>query len=393
MVMSLAHMGDTDPCRNPAGPGCCKSARDQVKAARQVALLTTDSINPLVSRHYQDAAVSQQENLIAKMPIQSDFSVGEVVTLRKFDNVIWAIIGIVAAIVLLAPVVSDFRIEWRTFILIIITSAMMIAGSWFYYTRRYDLRLSSALGCTAQIMVFTALGAPLSYLAASAGFPLQDHLFDAADKALGFDWTTLLAWSNAHPTTFEALRAIYLSVGFQTTLVILCLAFAGRLAWLRGFILAVICAAVITITISAFLPAQGVWTHYGLTADTPLSIIPVSHTSWPVFHGLRDGTIRRLVADGAEGIITFPSLHSALAVILIAAMWPLLWLRWLVVPTNILMLVATPIDGSHYVVDVLAGIAIAVLSLMVSFMVWRLATVHSPSKLLKLLFPELGKAG
>ena len=45
----------------------------------------------------------------------------------------------------------------------------------------------------------------------------------------------------------------------------------------------------------------------------------MTHSSWPVFLGLRDGTVRMLAAAGAEGIITFPSLHAALAVILIAA--------------------------------------------------------------------------
>ena len=55
-------------------------------------------------------------------------------------------------------------------------------------------------------------------------------------------------------------------------------------------------------------------------------------TSWPVFYGLRDGTFRFLVAVGAEGIITFPSLHAALAVIVIAAIWPVAVLRWVCRP-------------------------------------------------------------
>jgi membrane-associated phospholipid phosphatase len=92
----------------------------------------------------------------------------------------------------------------------------------------------------------------------------------------------------------------------------------------------------------------------------------VSHTSWPVFLGLRDGSFRLVMASGSEGIITFPSLHAALAVILIAAFWPVPIARWVSAVVNALMLAATPIDGSHYFVDVLAGIAIAVLCLVVA---------------------------
>jgi membrane-associated phospholipid phosphatase len=40
--------------------------------------------------------------------------------------------------------------------------------------------------------------------------------------------------------------------------------------------------------------------------------------------------------------------------------------RWIALAVNSLMLVATPIDGSHYFADVLAGVAIAALSLAVA---------------------------
>ncbi len=311
------------------------------------------------------------------MPLRRHFSIDEVAALRRLDILIWAVIGLVAATILMSPMVTNFQIVWRSFVLVIASSAMLIAGSWFYVAKRYDLRLSSALGSTAQIMAFSAVGAPLSYLAASLGLPLNDQIFDTADRALGFDWLASLAWLSAHPTTFAILRAIYLSLSVQATLVILCLAFTGRLAWLRVFVLAFICAAIITIVISAVIPAQGVWSHYGLAAADPSSILPTSHTSWPVFHGLRDGTYRQLMAAGAEGIITFPSLHAALAVILVVAMWPVPGLRWVLFPVNLAMLAATPIDGSHYIVDVLAGMAIAALSLAVSYGASRRATVDS----------------
>jgi membrane-associated phospholipid phosphatase len=114
------------------------------------------------------------------------------------------------------------------------------------------------------------------------------------------------------------------------------------------------------------LPAEGVWLHYELTpADA--RVVPVVSTVWPVFTGLRDGSIRALVALGAEGVITFPSLHAALAVIMIAALWPIRVLRWIVLVINVTMLVATPIDGAHYLIDVIAGLAIAAVSLLAAW--------------------------
>jgi PAP2 superfamily len=171
---------------------------------------------------------------VRSQSFRSDPSVSEVLALHAFDKAIWTIIGLVAAVVLLSPVISDFKIAWRSFSLISAATIVLLMGSWFYRTVRPDLRLSSALGCSAQIMAFSAVGAPLSYLAASAGFPLYDHMFDAAEKALGFDWMTLLTWMNAHPALIVIFRAIYLSLMVQATLIVLSLAFAGRLAWLRA---------------------------------------------------------------------------------------------------------------------------------------------------------------
>jgi membrane-associated phospholipid phosphatase len=146
--------------------------------------------------------------------------------------------------------------------------------------------------------------------------------------------------------------------------------------WLRTYTLAFILTTLASIAISTLLPAAGVWPHYGLTAADSPHLLPAASTSWPVFYGLRDGTLRTLVAIGSEGVITFPSLHAALAVVLIAALWPLPVLRWIGLALNLLMLVATPIDGSHYFVDVFAGIALAVMCL---YGAYRIA-VHFTSK-------------
>ena len=148
------------------------------------------------------------------------------------------------------------------------------------------------------------------------------------------------------------------------TTAVLCLAFTGRHVWLRVYTLAFLFAALTTIAISAVLPAVGVWPHYGLAGGEAPTLVPTVSTSWPVFFGLRDGSFRALVAVGSEGIITFPSLHAALAVVLIAAVWPVARLRWAIFTVNAVMLAATPIDGSHYFIDVWAGVVIAAVSLV-----------------------------
>ena len=288
--------------------------------------------------------------------------IGHAAGLRRLDGIIWALVAGVAVTVVIASVAGGFHIVIGSYAVPTGTALLLMGAAYYYRARRNDLNLASALESTAQIAVFAAVAAPLSYLAASSPLPLQDAAFDAIDRALGLDWKELLAVMYRRPEFFEFMRVIYMSLTVQMTAVVLLLGFTGRLPWLRVYMLAFVFTTLVTIAMSALLPAEGVWLHYGLTANP--AAMPVSHTSWPVFLGLRDGSYRLMMAVGSEGIITFPSLHAALAVILIAAFWPVPIARWLGAGVNTLMLAATPIDGSHYFVDVFAGIAIAILCLV-----------------------------
>jgi len=281
--------------------------------------------------------------------------------LQQLDHLIWTLIAATAAIVLAAADIGGFSIDWPTFAAPVLAALMLTALAWFYRRWRPDARLASAAQNTAQMVAFAAVAAPLSYVAAAANLPLQDHLFDAADRALGLDWRALLNGMNAAPHIYAVLRPIYLSLTLQMTTAVLCLAFTGRLLRLRIYMLSFILAALTTIVISALLPAAGAWPYYGVTIAESPHLTPAVSESWPVFYGLRDGSLRTLMAVGSQGIISFPSLHAGLAVILTIALWPIPILRWVMLGLNLAILAATPIDGSHYFSDVLAGIGIAAL--------------------------------
>src|SRR5262245_52534499 len=117
-----------------------------------------------------------------------DLATPDAAALRRLDGLIWMLIAAVASILLAAPLVSNFYIEVTSFAAPISAGLLLAAGAWFYRRWREDARLASGLECSAQVIAFAAVGAPLSYLAAAANLPLLDHVFDAADRALGLDW-------------------------------------------------------------------------------------------------------------------------------------------------------------------------------------------------------------
>ncbi len=292
--------------------------------------------------------------------------------MSRLDGVIWAIIAAIAATVAAAAAIGKFTIIWSTFAAPAATCIVLMVAVGYYIRQRGDLKIASALGGTAQMIAFTVVGAPLSYLAASANFPLQDHVFSGMDQALGLDWRSVLGWMNEHAKLHGAFALAYVSFKAQVITVVLTLAFTNKLVHMRIFMLALIFSALICIAVSAVFPAEGVWSFYKITAADHPAINPITREDHLVtFFGLRDGSYRGLTGLGSEGIITFPSFHAALGVIFIVATWPVFVLRWIGLAVNGLMIAATPIDGGHYFVDVIAGIAIAVVCVAAAYLIAR----------------------
>jgi hypothetical protein len=108
--------------------------------------------------------------------------------LRRLDSIIWALVALVAALVLIAATFSDFTVVLKSYIAPAGACLLLRLGSRYYRDWRNDLNLASALESTTQLIAFAAVAAPLSYVAVSASLPLQDAALDHLDHALGLDW-------------------------------------------------------------------------------------------------------------------------------------------------------------------------------------------------------------
>ncbi|MCO5130623.1 MAG: phosphatase PAP2 family protein [Xanthobacteraceae bacterium] len=281
--------------------------------------------------------------------------------LRHADRITWLLIAAVATIVVIAVAFGPFRALWASFGPVALATAVFVAGGWFYGTIRRDRRIADSLTATAQLMSFTAVAAPLSYIAATAELPLRDAMLARWDASLGFDWTAWMTFVASHPLPERILRLAYSSFAVQTIAVLLVLGFSGQSIRLRVFIAAFIATSLTTVMISAAVPATGPWLFHGVDATMTHGVMPASSSSWPVFLGLRDGTTVLLDGLNSEGIITFPSLHAGFAALFVLALWRTPRIRWFAVALNATMLLATPTNGSHYLVDVVAGLVIPVL--------------------------------
>ncbi len=89
----------------------------------------------------------------------------------------------------------------------------------------------------------------------------------------------------------------------------------------------------------------------------------------PIIEHLRAGTLGPVDIGHLDGLIAFPSFHSAAAVLFAFAAWPVRWLRIPSLLLNALMLAATPIQGGHYFADTIGGICVALGAIAIT---WRL---------------------
>ncbi len=279
--------------------------------------------------------------------------------LQRADAAVWITIGVIAMAITGFALLGPFELDLRSFLVPGAVTALLAAGGWFYRSVRREKRLGAILSSTAHIIGFAAVGAPLSYVAATTGFPLQDAALDAIDRQLGVDWTQLMTFVSLHPGLQLVLSLAYSSFALQTLTTVLVLGIAGQLTRLSSFIAAFVATTLVTIAISAVYPAAGPWLFLEIQPASANGFLPLSSSSWPAFLALRDGTLHTVYGIRSEGIITFPSLHAALGVLFPVALWRVKGVRWFALGLNFLLVIATPAYGSHYVVDVIAGILIA----------------------------------
>jgi membrane-associated phospholipid phosphatase len=256
----------------------------------------------------------------------------------------WLIIAV--ALVVAAVGLLQARIGVGTRGLVVETGAVaLLAAIALVYGRTgRSASLASAAEACAQLIAIGVLLEVVSYLVTRAGGPLRDGPLLRADELLGFDWDGWTARIQSMPRLAEILASAYGSILPQLAAGTLYLGLRQRAGTLLGMLNV---SGAITVAISAFVPAIG---HL---PDAP-------HV--PDFLALRGHTLVQLDLAHLQGLISFPSYHAAIAVIMALALWHDRLLRWPVMLLNMVMLVSTISDGGHYLVDVLAGVAIAVAS-------------------------------
>ncbi len=190
--------------------------------------------------------------------------------------------------------------------------------------------------------------------------PLHDAWLAQADQAIGFDWVAYLNWVKSTPWIGDLFYNAYYSLIWQVLLLVVLVLNLGKQAIFYRFVLANLVALLIVYIVAGLFPAEGYITLKGydikLLADLHWSA-GYAHVDY--YRQLRAGNLAEVFKSGFIALITFPSYHTVLAVLLAWGFWAIPPIRWLAVLCNALVIATIPAIGGHYLSDCVAGLAVA----------------------------------
>lgn len=210
------------------------------------------------------------------------------------------------------------------------------------------------------MVAFNLCLAVLTYAGTPLNAPLADDWLISIDASLGIHLPSIVNWVQDHATLKWLLDRAYFTVFPSTLLALIVLGLDSDVRRLREFVLHFILSGLVTTVVFFFLPAEGPFAAYGYEPR------PDQQRFLDHFQALRAGEFPVVSMSRLEGLITFPSFHTAWAVLLA---WSFRHYRWLFVPMIVLnaaVVAATLTTGWHYGADVLGGAATAGLSILLT---------------------------
>jgi len=254
--------------------------------------------------------------------------------------------------------------------LIFLPVSGLLALAWFYRNVRTEPTIAALAHMTAATLAFMSSSCILSYLMVTLRQPLIDFYLVAADRSVGLHWLPIYQWIRHHPILHIAMQFVYMTLIPQIFILLILLNFRGQIAraWETLWLFMLACLG--CVICSGLWPAVGAFATFHVQLDEPYV---------REFAAIRDGTLKIIGSRGGmQGLVEFPSLHMALAVLFPYALRgvPVAFPVFLVL--NILVAVTTAPIGGHHFADLWAGAFLAVAAICLMRRVMPESATKSP---------------
>lgn len=215
--------------------------------------------------------------------------------------------------------------------------------------------------------LFTAMaltGAVASYPLAALSHGFADAPLQRIDEALHFHWLAWYETTANHPSLQKISVAAYQCIYVIPAVLLGAFAIRGQRREAHRFLAGFWLAAILTLTLYLFMPAVGPLTYLW---KGPIPYMPTS-ALWQeqLIPALRAHQFTQVNLNELRGLVSAPSFHTASGTLYIATAWRSGNLRWPLIALTAAMLLATPVEGTHYVSDMLIGAGVALVALVLA---------------------------
>ncbi len=204
--------------------------------------------------------------------------------------------------------------------------------------------------------------------------PIVDLTAEATrlDAALGFHWFDYVRTVSSIPGLDGVFAACYRNWLGEFAVAMAVLAYCRQYRNIGEFTVAYLLTAGATILCFAFVDVVAVNSVAAFTTPGWRHPTAGGPNYLNTLRGLRSGVDRTIDFDHLQSLVTFPSLHSASAMLLAAATRDLRVWRYPFLAFNVLVVASTPSEGGHYLTDLFAATAVACGSLAAAGPLYRL---------------------
>jgi len=261
----------------------------------------------------------------------------------------WGLVFLLGAVdVLGASLARIIFTDWGGVFLAV---GFLAAIGFGYHHSGRNARLADVGNYAALWVAFSAVGSVFTYVVATMRMPLCDARLSSIDAALGFHWTPWFHFIAQHRYFSLPLMIAYESMLPQIIGSILYFAHTGKTDRNRELLAIAMLSLVVTTLISGLLPAVG-------------PFLPGHQPEFAkVLLAIRTGALTTFALGNMKGIVTMPSYHTVIAIVLIWVHRPPSRSFPVIATLNGMMLLSVPSAGNHYLSDMLAGAAIAAASI------------------------------
>ncbi len=222
--------------------------------------------------------------------------------------------------------------------------ALMLVAQWVPRYARFEIPCH----CTAQFSACAIAALIAQFPAVGLELPLVDDALARFDSAVGLAWPTQYAWALAHPTLYGVMDFVYKLLLPQIPVVCFIVGYADP-DRLRVFTLANALGLTATLALFALFPAASTFTRAGVMQIADFAV---------QFDAVREHGLRVLDPMRLTGLISFPSYHALLAVLVACAFWRMPKLFPFALALEVAIIAFSPLIGGHYIADIVVGIAL-----------------------------------